>query len=215
MLKGEHKNAISQAHNRIAQLELEKAKFEKQSKDNAIWHACADLTNDIYLSFKKDYELKEKQVFTQLNTNIQHNFQKMFNVKEKKIQLDKNYNIQLLYATKSGYKEEKNLSEGEKIARNFAFIVSILEYNKSVSKEENGAVETLPLVLDGPFSKLSAENIKNIAHILPQIAEQVIVFTLEKDWQHAQLDNYTGSAYRINRNEKDISASIEEVIYES
>ena len=55
---------------------------------------------------------------------MQLNFEKIFNAKDKKIQLTEQYEIQMLYQTERGYREEKNLSEGEKIARNFAFIVT-------------------------------------------------------------------------------------------
>ena len=54
----------------------------------------------------------------------------MFNAKDKRIQLTENYEIQMLYQTDLGFREEKNLSEGEKIARNFAFIVTIMEYSR-------------------------------------------------------------------------------------
>ena len=55
----------------------------------------------------------------------------MFNAKDKRIQLTENYEIQMLYQTDLGFREEKNLSEGEKIARNFAFIVTIMEYSRN------------------------------------------------------------------------------------
>lgn len=55
----------------------------------------------------------------------------MFNAKDKRIQLTENYEIQMLYPTDVGFREEKNLSEGEKIARNFAFIVTIMEYSRN------------------------------------------------------------------------------------
>ena len=47
----------------------------------------------------------------------------MFNAKDKKIELDKNYNIKMFYKNNIAYKEEKNLSEGEKIARNFLLFI--------------------------------------------------------------------------------------------
>ena len=139
----------------------------------------------------------------------------MFNAKDKKIVLDKKYNIKMMYQTEHGYTEEKNLSEGEKIARNFAFITTIMEYNaekkKSLKTQDNSTElepETLPIVLDGPFSKLGAENIGLIAKILPEIAEQVIIFMLEKDWEHTGLEDYVGSRYQIDKESDAKSASL-------
>ena len=95
-----------------------------------------------------------------------------------------------------GYREEKNLSEGEKIARNFAFIVTIMDFSRRKKQEKTGHEtadsDTLPIVLDGPFSKLGDENIELIAKVLPQVSEQVIIFMLKKDWEYTKLDPYVG-----------------------
>ena len=101
---------------------------------------------------------------------MQLNFEKMFNAKDKKIQLTEQYEIQMLYQTERGYREGKKIiSEGEKIARNFAFIVTVMEYSRQKKAEKLGVSElegdTLPIVLDGPFSKLGDENIKLIAGV--------------------------------------------------
>ena len=47
----------------------------------------------------------------------------------------------MLYQTERGYREEKNLSEGEKIARNFAFIVTVMEYSRQKKAEKLGVSE--------------------------------------------------------------------------
>ena len=41
--------------------------------------------------------------------------------------------------------------------------------------------DTLPIVLDGPFSKLGDENISLVAGVLPKVSEQVIVFMPKSD----------------------------------
>ena len=80
----------------------------------------------------------------------------------------------MLYPTDVGFREEKNLSEGEKIARNFAFIVTIMEYSRNKKAEHLGVEsggDTLPIVLDGPFSKLGDKNISLIAKVLPEVSD--------------------------------------------
>ena len=111
--------------------------------------------------------------------------------------------------------EELSLSEGEIIARNFVFIVSILELaqkKKQEDKENNidTDVVNLPLVLDGPFSKLSDVNTGRIASVLPEAAEQVIVFMLDKDWEASGLEKYTLPEYRycVNKQADDNSATL-------
>ena len=59
----------------------------------------------------------------------------------------------------------------------------------------------LPLVLDAPFSNLSNENISLIAKKLPEFAEQVIIFMLDKDWEASGLKDYAlpDYCYRISK----------------
>lgn len=137
----------------------------------------------------------------------------MFNAKDKRIQLTENYEIQMLYQTNVGFREEKNLSEGEKIARNFAFIVTIMEYSRNKKAEQLGVegADTLPIVLDGPFSKLGDKNISLIAKVLPEVSEQVIIFMLDKDWKYTGLDEYVGASYHIEKAADEAYASIRRV----
>ena len=83
----------------------------------------------MYQQLDKEFSEQENKIFLELKRQIQENFSKMFNAKDKKIELTPKYEIQMLYRTQQGYREEKNLSEGEKIARNFAFIVTIMDFS--------------------------------------------------------------------------------------
>ena len=112
--------------------------------------------------------------------------------------------------------EELALSEGEIIARNFVFIVSILELaqKKKMEDRQNNQesdVLNLPLVLDGPFSKLGDVNTGLIAKVLPKVAEQVIVFMLDKDWEASGLEKYTLPEYRyfVKKDADENSATLE------
>lgn len=182
---------------------------EAQSQENEKWRKRVEIAEQLYEKMKKDFTEKEKKTFVELNTKIQENFQRMFNAKDKKIELTPQYVIEMLYKTEIGYREEKNLSEGEKIARNFAFVVTIMEYSREKKAEKSGQEsDTLPLVLDGPFSKLGDENIRLIAQVLPKAAEQVIIFMLDKDWKYTGLDAYVGSSYYIEKNAAQTYATI-------
>ena len=46
--------------------------------------------------------------------------------------------------------------------------------------------EPYPLVMDAPFSNADETHIKNISSVLPSVANQVIMFVMQKDWQYAQ-----------------------------
>jgi len=145
---------------------------ELKNAENEKWRRRVELAEAVYNRISADFSKEEKKIFNELNEEIQANFQKMFNAKDKKIQLTENYEIQMCYNTGVGYREERNLSEGEKVARNFAFIVTIMDYSRRKKLERNAGKheenrlnddDTLPIVLDGPFSKLDDENISLVA----------------------------------------------------
>lgn len=212
--KGEWKGRIESNKKRIAGLEAEMQSQEAKNEENRRWRHRLDIAEALYSRLKQDFEKKENQTFLELNRLIQNNFSKMFNAKDKKIQLNEQYEIQMLYQTDIGFREEKNLSEGEKIARNFAFIVTIMEYSRMKKAEKEGMAgegDTLPIVLDGPFSKLGDENIRLIAGVLPEVSEQVILFMLEKDWKYTNLDDYVGASYKIEKAAEEAYASIRRI----
>lgn len=187
---------------------------EVKSEENKKWRERVDLAEALYTRLKNDFEVKKNKTFLELNGQIQKNFERMFNAKDKRIQLTENYEIQMLYPTDVGFREEKNLSEGEKIARNFAFIVTIMEYSRNKKAEHLGVEsggDTLPIVLDGPFSKLGDKNISLIAKVLPEVSEQVIIFMLDKDWKYTGLDEYVGASYHIEKAADEAYASIRKV----
>ena len=207
--RGSYLGRIDESQASIERLENQMKSQEAQSQENEKWRKRVEIAEQLYEKLKKDFTEKEKKTFVELNTKIQDNFQRMFNAKDKKIELTPQYVIEMLYKTEIGYREEKNLSEGEKIARNFAFVVTIMEYSREKKAEKSGQEsDTLPLVLDGPFSKLGDENIRLIAQVLPKAAEQVIIFMLDKDWKYTGLDAYVGSSYYIEKNAAQTYATI-------
>jgi len=213
--QGEHEGRIQDLKANIERREKELSSLELKNAENERWKVRIEIAKQLYQKIASDYKKKEKEVFEELNRRIQINFNEMFNAKDKKIVLDEKYNIKMMYQTEHGYAEEKNLSEGEKIARNFAFITTIMQYNAERKRNlllssENRELEpeTLPIVLDGPFSKLGAENIALIAKALPEIADQVIIFMLDKDWEYTGLDVYVGSRYIIEKESQEKSASL-------
>ena len=166
-------------------------------------------------------EQRKQTTLSDLNKIIAENFQRMFNDKEKYAQLGSDYKIHVYYRQLGNLTnvEEETLSNGETIAINFVFIVSILElanqYRELEKEDEEFGMENailgLPLVLDGPFSALSNENTSLISNRLPQFAEQVIIFMLDKDWEASGLEQYTlpEYCYRVNKEATSNSSTLE------
>lgn len=216
------------------ELRLEDAKKNKTKKEaqidtvaihdkqNAQVYRCLAYADAMYAKAAQLANQRKNTTITDLNEIIGENFQRMFNDHEKYAKLGNDYKIHVFYhqvGNMTNY-EEENLSNGETIAINFVFIVSILELarryrNLEKSDEEYGmenAILGLPLVLDGPFSALSNENTTLVANRLPQFAEQVIVFMLDKDWEASGLEKYTlpEFCYRVNKEPSSNSSSLEQ-----
>ena len=193
--------------------------LSRQNEANESVNQAIAYAEAIYAMAERQLKKKQSGVFEQLNEIISENFDRMFNDGEKYAKLEDDYRIHVYYHSVGGSKdyEEQNLSNGEATAINFVYIVSVLELARRKAAEEAGEGETdsgiinLPLVLDGPFSTLSNENTSLVAKKLPEFAEQVIIFMLDKDWASSGLDEFVLPEYfyRVNKEEKANSSTIE------
>ena len=193
----------------------------QHDRQNAMVYRCLAYVDAMYEKAAHFAAARKETTLTDLNEIIEENFQRMFNDREKYAKLGDDYRIHVYYrrvGNISDY-EEETLSNGETIAINFVFIVSILELSRQYRELEAGdeeygmknAILGLPLVLDGPFSALSNENTALVANRLPQFAEQVIIFMLDKDWEASGLEQYTlpEFCYRVNKEPSSNSSSLE------
>jgi len=212
---------IEQDKNNKEQKEIQLDNVAKYDEDNALVYRALAYVEAMYDKASVIANNRKQTTLTDLNRIIGENFQRMFNDKEKYAEIGDDYKIHVYYhqvGSKTNY-EEENLSNGETIAINFVFIVSILELAKEyreLEKENDeygmeNAILGLPLVLDGPFSALSNENTVLIANRLPQFAEQVIIFMLDKDWEASELEKYTlpEYCYRVAKEPNSNSSTIE------
>lgn len=212
----------------LKQAKEDKVKKEEQldavaihDKQNAQVYRCLAYVEAMYDKAAMLANQRKSTTITDLNEIIGENFQRMFNDREKYAKLGNDYKIHVYYhqvGDMTNY-EEENLSNGETIAINFVFIVSILElarrYRELEKENEEYGMENailgLPLVLDGPFSALSNDNTTLVASRLPQFAEQVIILMLDKDWESSGLEKYTlpEFCYRVNKEPNSNSSSLE------
>lgn len=212
---------------RLEQAKKNKEDKEKQldavaihDKQNAMVYRALAYIDAMYDKAAFFSEQRKNTTITDLNAIIAENFQRMFNDKEKYAKLGSDYKIHVYYRQVGNLTnvEEETLSNGETIAINFVFIVSILELAKQYRELEKNdaeygmenAILGLPLVLDGPFSALSTENTSLISNRLPQFAEQVILFMLDKDWEASGLEKYTlpEYCYRVCKDATSNSSSL-------
>ena len=69
----------------------------------------------------------------------------------------------------------------------------------------------MPLLLCGPVSAFGNDNSRLVANRLPEFAEQVIIFMLDKDWEASGLEEFTHSqyCYRVAKESTSNSSSLE------
>lgn len=231
--KRNYKDFEDEKNRLIAEVEFLRTQLEKRSGELeklAIENEKNETINRALVYAKKIYEKtcdraqsRQNILLQELNKLIEKNFEKMFHEKEKVARLGEDFKIHVSYKNLGNdiTKDETALSMGEKVAINFVFIVSILELAKIWREEENkiqGKEDTtilkLPLVLDAPFSNLSDTNTELVAASLPEFAEQVIIFMLDKDWEGSGLEKYTKSryCYRVNKEANANSSTIEQEV---
>lgn len=132
------------------------------------------------------YFEKEQEMRGKLQERVNTIFSKMYHG-ERRVQIDNQYHV-TLFAHVNGKEIITGESEGLKRVKNFAFIAGLVDLAKE--KAMLGSItwdnEAYPLVMDAPFSNADETHIKNISEVLPEVANQVIMFVMEKDWQYAE-----------------------------
>ena len=144
------------------------------------------------------YAEKELEMRSRLQEKVNDIFARMYHG-QRRVQIDNQYHV-TLFAQMNGKEVVTGESEGLKRVKNFAFIAGLVDLAKekaSLGKSSEAITwdnEAYPLVMDAPFSNADETHIKNISGVLPEVANQVIMFVMEKDWQYAQsvMDMYVG-----------------------
>ena len=151
------------------------------------------------------YSQKEGTIREALETKVNEIFERMYHG-HRRVVIDQKYQVSLL--TTIAEKEiAAGESEGSNRVKNFAFIAGLVALAKEkimTDSSENGfdlSSEPYPLVMDAPFSNADETHTANISKVLPEIAEQVIMFVMHKDWRYAEpvMSQRVGKQYQLNK----------------
>lgn len=150
--------------------------------------------------FSTELEEASDKYSKQLQENIQILLNNMLTTK-RAVSVTKEFSVRVV----DSYNDESK-SEGQFAVVSFAYIGGILQMLRNEAGLRN---REYPLVLDGPFSKLDADQKQNVVDMLPQFAPQVIVFS--KDDLHDVInDENIGRVWTIQSNDEKNVATIEE-----
>lgn len=180
-----------------------------QCKQNELLRREIEYTTAVYEWFKESYDSQEKEVKKNLLDSVNRIFEKMYHG-SRQITIDDNYRIQLI--TSVG--EEKittDESKGLEAVKNFSFIAGLVDLARKRARKFNKlpfnnepdifTTEPYPIVMDAPFSNVDEIHINNISSVLPEIAEQVILIVMKKDWDYAEntMGERVGASYYIEK----------------
>ena len=162
----------------------------------------------IYEWFRESYDKQEKEVKADLLESVNRIFDKMYHG-SRQVTIDDNYHIQLITSV-GDEKISTDESKGLEAVKNFSFISGLVDLARKKARtvpseafddKEIFTTEPYPIVMDAPFSNVDEIHIRNISSILPEIAEQVILVIMKKDWAYAEdtMGNKVGASYRIEK----------------
>lgn len=151
------------------------------------------------------YKEKESFIREALETKVNNIFEQMYHG-HRRVSIDQKYQVTLLTTI-----EDKEVaageSEGSNRVKGFAFIAGLVALAKEkliANAGEEGfnlSSEPYPLVMDAPFSNADETHTANISKVLPEIAEQVIMFVMQKDWRYAEpvMATRVGKQYELKK----------------
>lgn len=151
------------------------------------------------------YKEKEDNIREALETKVNEIFEQMYHG-HRRVAIDQKFQVSLL-TTIADKEIAAGESEGSNRVKNFAFIAGLVALAKeklAADGDENGlnlCSEPYPLVMDAPFSNADETHTANISRVLPEIAEQVIMFVMQKDWRYAEpvMSKHVGKQYNLNK----------------
>ncbi|MBN1552902.1 AAA family ATPase [bacterium] len=157
------------------------------------------------------YRDKEDLIREKLETKVNAIFERMYHG-HRRVVIDRKYQVTLL-SSLADKEVDTGESEGSNRVKNFAFIAGLVALAKekiiSDSGEEglNLTSEPYPLVMDAPFSNADEIHTGNISRVLPEVAEQVIMFVMQKDWRYAEplMNSRVGLRYALDKHSETYS----------
>lgn len=202
------KGRIEEKDKEISESDKEIKKAQASEQQAKYLQKCVTLATDsartageIYERFaddmRKTIEAEAQSIFQQLIWKESH-FQG--------IHLSADYRLDVI--DRYGMTARPEMSAGERQVLSLAFIAGMAK----VAREG----ETVPLVMDTPFGRLSSAHREKITEHLPEIADQVILFVTDEelrdqDQARVNLAPKIGAEYQLNFNQHNSSTIIEAV----
>jgi DNA sulfur modification protein DndD len=199
---------IGATEKEIAEIEKTIERLTIVSDKNERLRKCIAYAKAVYEWLKVGYDKQEKEVKERLLESVNNIFEKMYHGK-RHVTISDRYQIVLMTLLNND-EVKTDESKGLEAVKNFSFISGLVDLARQKAHKGNGVTddedipvntEAYPLVMDAPFSNADEIHINNISKIIPEIAEQVILMVMQKDWEFARpaLEDKIGCSYSIEK----------------
>lgn len=208
LAQGSLKERIETKTNKLHSLEDQRSQYAAKNKVNDIVNLKMDICDDLIEKVTRRLNEKETEVKNNLQEKVSKLLSEMLN-SNKTIIIGDEYN----FIVEDEYGTTAN-SEGEKVVISFAFVGAIISIakkfimlnNKEHLEEQISEMDDdkFTLVMDAPFAKLDEKHSKNVTSIIPELTDQIILFSVDKQWNGTVKNTLavkTGKMYEIKKYE--------------
>lgn len=185
--KNQLKGSIQTSRDRAITQRAELTLRDEKNKKIEIYRAYAQY---MYDEIMRVYKRNEDETRKRLEQIVNEIFKSIYEG-GMGLTIDEKYNIQVIVDDQGGYATDVETSLAQSISVIFAFISGVIKMardNSSDSEPERKFLESepYPLVMDAPLSAFDKRRIKTVCEVLPNIAEQVIIFIKDTDGELAE-----------------------------
>lgn len=195
----------------LKEIEVKRKELANISSINKKIEVYKTYTQYLFDQLLKQYTEEESQMRVKLEDTVNELFKRIYNGGFS-LSLDEKYNIQININDNSmGKVDDIETSTAQNISVIFAFIAGVIKMARNNRDGDNNGLTTepYPLVMDAPLSAFDKKRIKTVCEVLPNVAEQIIVFIKDTDGDIAQshLGSKIGKMYRFEK-KSEIEGSI-------
>ncbi len=195
---------------KVAKVELDKKETEVErqielSKKYAIPRLCRDYAVRLARDIDHSRAIKEENMLRDFRIVLKNVFDSMYHG-EREVIVDDNYNV-MLNVPGVG---ETSISEGTEAVLGFAYVCSFLKMALDLMDDDELSSEPHALVMDAPTSTQDDKHIANVFKYTITVADQIILFINNKDWQYVKtvIEPKVDKVYNLNK-KSEICTNIE------
>ena len=186
-------------------LEKQQSKLISKTDHNRKIYRYINYAEALLEWIEENQKEKAKEIKERLEKKVNDIFNQIYSG-ERIVKIDDKYKVNLITKVLDN-EYDTGKSEGLDRVKNFAFIGGLvsLAKEKIVSKAGDDFIdlssEPYPLVMDAPFSNADEGHTAKISKVLPDVAEQVIMFVMQKDYKYAEayLEKRIGRKYKLEK----------------